>query len=103
MNVQMVDFDAKPGKRSPGWFSRWALLVAMFLLVVLAGVLAVWAVLDVRARARGPLSAPEITPTLVPNPSIQLSPQEGGPGDLVTVTGQDWRKGDTVFVRLDGL
>ena len=103
MNAQMVDFDAKLGKRSPGSMSRWALLVAMFVLVVLVGVLAVWAVFDVRARARGPLPAPEITPTLVPNPSIQLSPQEGGAGDLVTVTGQDWQEGDTVFVRLDGL
>ncbi len=33
--------------------------------------------------------------------SMQLSPEEGGPGTLVTVTGKGWRPGHTVFVGLD--
>jgi len=103
MNTQGVDFDVRPGKKSPGPASRWALIIAMFMLVVLVGILTALAVLDVRARARGPLPAPAITPTPVPNPSIQLSPEEGEPGELITVTGRDWRQGDTVFVRLDGI
>ena len=50
----------------------------------------------------GDIPAPVATPTSAPMPSVQLSPVEGEPGTLITVTGDGWRPGDIVFVRLDG-
>jgi len=49
----------------------------------------------------GDIPAPVATPTSAPMPSVQVSPAEGGPGTLITVTGEGWRPGDIVFLRLD--
>lgn len=43
---------------------------------------------------------PSATPTIVPEPSLQLSPAVGEPGTLMTVVGNDWQAGDTVFIYL---
>ena len=34
-------------------------------------------------------------------PGIVISPQDGGPGTRIAVTGRGWRPGDTVVIRLD--
>jgi len=98
-----LNLDRKLNKGLPGSKSQWVLLGITLVLMVAVGTLAALAMLDVQARARGPAQAPAITPTSVPGPSIQLSPAEGEPGTLITVTGEGWRQRDTVFVRLDGL
>jgi hypothetical protein len=86
--TQMVD---REGTRHSAPSSRRRLLFVLFTLMLAAGALAVLAGLTVLARGPAP------TPT--PAPYIQLSPQEGQPGTLVTVTGGGWQPGDTVFVR----
>ena len=79
--------------------SRWAICLVVLALMALGGFLTALAGLN--ARAREPVATPVATATPVPNPSVQLSPAEGRPGTLVLVTGEGWRPGDTVIVRLD--
>ena len=40
------------------------------------------------------------TPVLVKQPSILVTPAEGGPGTIVAITGSDWRPDDTIFIHL---
>ena len=45
-----------------------------------------------------PSATPPATPTHTPEPLIRVSPAEGSADTLVTITGQGWRPGDTIFV-----
>jgi hypothetical protein len=98
----MTRLTGKQGNRAlrvqgPRW--RW-MAVVVLALVSLAGFLMLLAGLS--ARARGPAATATPAATTVPvSPSVQLSPAAAEPGTLVVVTGEGWRPGDRVSVRLD--
>lgn len=75
--------------------ATWTVLALLAMAV--AGLL----LIGLTVLASGGRPAPPATPTLGPGPSILVSPVEGEMGTPVTVTGQDWQPGDTVFVRLE--
>ena len=87
----MTQMANRENRRRSAPSSRSRMLCDLFTLMLAAGALAVLAGLTVLAR--GPVRTP------TPAPYIQLSPQEGQPGTLITVTGGGWQPGDTVFVR----
>ena len=73
-------------------------LMLLVLLVVLAGCRSP---LDLIVKAESNTPTPVVTPSVVPEPSILLTPNQGGPGTRIIVTGQGWKPGDTIYVDLE--
>ena len=72
--------------------------VLLALLALLAGC---WSPLDLIVKAESNTPTPAPTSGVTPEPSILLTPNQGGPGTRIIVTGQGWKPGDTVYVDLE--
>lgn len=89
------------GRRTPGAATpRWTLPAILVALIAAAGLLVVIGLMTARAMGLFPIQ--QVTPTPVAAPVIYLSPEEGGPGAEIAVTGQGWRAGERVFLSLEG-
>jgi hypothetical protein len=81
--------------------SPWIPFVIAIAIVLVAGAVILFAVSQLLAKERAPIAG--VTPTGVvnPAPSVKLSPAEGEPGSIVTVTGAGWQPGDALAIYLD--
>lgn len=89
----------------PRKFRVWLLvIVACVVIAFLIGAGLVYALLSAQLLQLPGQSAPPplagLLPTATPLGTIALSPLQAAPGDRITVVGQGWQPGDTVFVRL---
>jgi len=85
---------AKRERRSSGTGIRTALAA----LAVLAGFTLLAYSIAMVVQERLPPPAPSPTPS--PRPEISLTPEEGYAGTYITITGRNWRPGDTVYIFL---
>jgi hypothetical protein len=86
---------------SVGPLSSWLPFLVAFTVVCAAGAIILFAATQLLAKERGPVAGVTPTPPVNPGPSVRLTPAEGGPGSIVTVTGSGWQPGDALEVYLD--
>ncbi len=77
---------------------RFALALGLALAALGTLTLIVATVLMLRSGAE---SKPTATPTRIPVGMIRVQPSRGNAGTVITVEGQGWRAGETVFIRLE--
>ena len=77
---------------------RFALALGLALAALGTITLIVATVLMLRSGAEG---KPTATPTRIPVGMIRVQPSRGNAGTVITVEGQGWRAGETVFIRLE--
>lgn len=83
----------------------WLLVLAGLAFLAIAAAFLLLTELNINAvyETPTPALASFVTPTAAPGqtPAIQLTPLEGGFGTSVTITGQGWQPGDTLFISLE--
>ncbi len=95
----MTHLNKKSGQGILGIRFRWIVFLVAFTLVLLAGLMLLLAGLN--ARARGPVATPVvITEMPIPQPAVHISPVEGEPEMMITVTGEGWQPGEQVSIYL---
>ena len=85
---------ASVARRSAGRRWRWAvwagLLLALLSLTGCSNLRDIW----------GRRATPTVQPTATAVPLILVEPDAGAPGAVITLRGERWRPGDTIFIRL---
>ena len=101
--MQTIGTPKRWHQRIPGWgFALIPLSIVLgAALTILAAVLFADRLVEIVSPRLPTPAVVRVTPPPASGPSIQLSPSEGGPGTLITVTGRGWKPGDTVSVYLD--
>jgi uncharacterized protein YraI/single-stranded DNA-binding protein len=76
-------------------------LLPLMLLALVALLAGCQSPLNLIVKAESNTPTPAATASVIPEPSILLTPNNGGPGTRIIVTGQGWNPGDTVYVDLE--
>lgn len=102
MTTQRVPQGGQHGRS--GSTLEWILLVILLILLVIVVGLLAWQIRQAYFTPPAPTAAPAVLPTAVATrPQIQIMPDSGTIGTVITVWGRGWQPDDQLIVCLDDL